>query len=62
MLNERKTQAKEQIDAIGAMAEMSLIHFRALINSGATESEAYRLTRSYIAAMMWDKPKDDGEG
>lgn len=44
---------KKLINAMGATAEMSLIFYRAAINSGANREEAKDLTQAYIGAVMF---------
>ena len=55
---------KEQVEmlkgAIGAMAEMSLIFFRAALDVGATMEEALKLTQAYLAAMIHGNNKEAG--
>ena len=43
------------INAIGTVAESSLVFYRAAIGAGATEGEATRLLQAYIAAMSFGK-------
>lgn len=43
---------------IGAVAEMTLIFFRATIAAGATMEEALKLTQAYLAAMIHGNNKD----
>lgn len=37
---------------LGVVAETSLAYFRLMINTGATENEAYLLTRAFLAALL----------
>ena len=41
---------KEILNAVGALAEMSLNFYRALLNAGATKEEAFVLLQSFISA------------
>ena len=60
-----KKQTNRLINAIGAVAESSLVFYRAAIGAGATEGEATRLLQAYIAAMSFGKGqpqnKDSGQ-
>ena len=53
------------INAIGTVAESSLVFYRAAIGAGATEGEAPRLLQAFIAAMSFGKGqpqnKDSGQ-
>lgn len=40
------------LDAIGAIAEMELSHYRALIINGATPEEAAAITTAFVRAMI----------
>ena len=46
---------KELLNAVGALAEMSLTFYRAAINSGATREEASVLVKSFISAYVHKK-------
>lgn len=37
----------------GALAEMTLIFFRAILDAGATEDEAYNLTSLFLQMVMY---------
>lgn len=54
-----KKQLKEFIDAMGAMAEMTLIFYRTVIQTGGTSEEATRLTQALIAATLFSGGKKD---
>lgn len=41
------------VNAIGAVAEMTLIFYRNAINAGATEDESFKLTQAFIAATVF---------
>lgn len=44
---------RELLNAVGALAEMSLNFYRALLNAGATkEEEAFVLLQSFISASI----------
>ncbi|MBP5718428.1 MAG: hypothetical protein J6X53_05555 [Abditibacteriota bacterium] len=47
-------KVKELIEATGALAEMSLFFYRATLQSGASEGEAFSLTAAFINAMSHD--------
>ena len=57
---------KEQVEmlksTIGAMAEMSLIFFRAAVDVGATMEEALKLTQAYLAATIHGNNKEPQQG
>ena len=46
---------KELLNAVGALAEISLNFYRAAINSGATREEACVLVQSLISACIHGK-------
>ena len=51
---------RELLNAVGALAEMSLNFYRALLNAGATKEEAFVLSRSFISATIHgSKEKSD---
>ena len=52
---------KNLLNAVGALAEMSLIFYRAAINSGATREEACVLVQSLISASIHGKREDGHE-
>lgn len=43
---------KELLNAVGALAEMSLNFYRAVLNAGATREEAFVLLQSFISASI----------
>ena len=53
-------------NAVGVVAEMSLIYFRALQAAGASVEECMRLTQAYISAWVYgnsqQKQEEDGGG
>lgn len=54
----------ELIDAVGALAEMALLFYKATINAGATEEQAIRLTEAFMRGSMTatnGKGKTDAE-
>ena len=66
MANEKKPindQVKALTDALGAVAEMSLIFYRDVLAVGASYEEATKLTQAFIAANIFgsgagtDKPE-----
>ena len=44
---------KDLVNALGAIAEMSLVFYRDVLNSGATPDEAFKLTQAFIAANIF---------
>ena len=52
---------KELLNAVGALAEISLNFYRAAINAGATREEARVLVQSLIAACLHGKREDGHE-
>ena len=60
MDNHEKTE--KFVNAVGAVAEMSLVFYRAAMGAGADAVEALNLTRAYIAALIsssMDKGKEE---
>jgi len=47
-----KDHLKNLINAIGTIAEMTLIFYHTLKTSGATNEEAIKLTEAYIEAFL----------
>jgi len=43
---------RELLNAVGALAEMSLNFYRAVLNAGATQKEAFVLLQSFISATI----------
>ena len=43
---------RELLNAVGALAEMSLYFYRALLNAGTTKEEAFVLFQSFISASI----------
>ena len=52
---------KELLNAVGALAEMSLTFYRAAINSGATREEAFLLLQSFISASIHGNKEESNE-
>lgn len=48
-----KKQLKEFMNAIGAIAETTLMLYRDVIGVGGTQEEAMRLTQAFIAATIF---------
>lgn len=48
-----KKQLKEFMNAIGAIAETTLIFYRSVIDAGGSQEEAMRLTQALIAGLMF---------
>lgn len=53
---------KELLNAIGVLAETSLLFYRAVIQAGASEDEAKFLTQALIRASMTSNPTQESEG
>lgn len=49
------------LDAIGALAEMSLNFYRAALNAGATKEESFVLLRSFISASIHGSKEESDE-
>lgn len=56
-----KDKVEELRQSVGAMAEMSLIFFRAVLGSGASMEEALRLTQAFVSAQIYGRPKNEEE-
>ena len=56
-----KDEVEELRQSVGAMAEMSLIFFRAALGSGASMEEALRLTQAFVSAQIYGRPKNEAE-
>ena len=54
-------QVKAMINAVGALAEIELQHYHALIGAGATVEEACMLTKVFIQAIFSTKPHKEDE-
>ena len=52
---------KEQLNAVGALAEMSLNFYRAVLNAGATREEAFVLLQSFISASIHGNKEESNE-
>lgn len=52
---------RELLNAVGALAEMSLNFYRALVSAGATKEEAFVLVQSFIAATIHDNKEESNE-
>ena len=48
-----KKEIEELRQAVGTMAEMGVMFFRATLGTGATMEETMRLTQAYLAALMF---------
>lgn len=51
---------KELLNAVGAVAEMSLNFYRAVLNTGATKEEAVVLLQSFISAFIHGNKRVEG--
>lgn len=56
-----KDKVEELRQSVGAMAEMSLIFFRAVLGSGASMEGALRLTQAFVSAQIYGRPKNEAE-
>lgn len=54
-------QVRGLIEALGAVAEMSLVFYRSTLAVGATNEEATKLTQAFIAANIFGGAKDKPE-
>ena len=52
---------KELLNAVGALAEMSLNFYRAVLNAGATREEAFVLLQSFISASIHGSKEESNE-
>ena len=52
---------KELLNAVGALAEMSLNFYRAVLNAGATREEAFVLLQSFIYAPIHGNKEESNE-
>ena len=52
---------KELLNAVGALAEMSLNFYRAVLNAGATREEAFVLLQSFIYASIHGNKEESNE-
>lgn len=52
---------KELLNAVGALAEMSLNFYRAVLNAGATREEAFLLLQSFISASIHGNKEESNE-
>ena len=50
---------KELLNAVGAVAEMSLNFYRAILNAGATKEEAAVLLQSFISAFIYGSKRGE---
>lgn len=50
---------KELLNAVGAVAEMSLNFYRAVLNAGATKEEAVVLLKSFISAFIYGSKRGE---
>ena len=59
---DQKGQMESLKNAVGVVAEMSLIYFRALQAAGASLEECMKLTQAYIAAWVYGNSQPQQEG
>ena len=53
---------KELLNAVGALAEMSLNFYRAVLNAGATREEAFVLLQSFVSTLIHGNKEESNEG
>ncbi len=58
---ENHPETEKLINAVGAVAEMSLVFYRAALEAGANAVEAVSLTKAYLSALMSDAGKGKEE-
>lgn len=54
--------SNDLVNAIGSLAEMTLIFFRAILGGGGTFEEALTLTREYLYVITHPKNKEEEHG
>ena len=54
-------EIEKALESLGAMAEMSLVYFRAAIGAGATLEEAMILTKIYMEAQFAEAARQKKE-
>ena len=59
---DQKGQVEGLKNAVGVVAEMSLIYFRALQAAGASAEECMKLTQAYIVAWVYGNSQPQQEG
>ena len=52
---------KELLNAVGALAEMSLNFYRAVLNAGASREEAFVLLQSFISVSIHGNKEESNE-
>lgn len=52
---------RELLNAVGALAEMSLNFYRAVLNAGATKEEAFVLLQAFISATIHGGKEENNE-
>lgn len=60
-LNTQK-EVRELLEAVGALVEVALNFYRALIAAGANNSEAISITRAYLASFNTPTNNSTTEG
>lgn len=50
---------RELLNALGAVAEMSLSFYRAVLNAGATKEESVVLLQSFISVFIHGNKKEE---
>ena len=58
---ENHEETQKLINAVGAVAEMSLVFYRAALGAGADATEAVKLTQAYLAAILSSSGKGQEE-
>lgn len=57
-MDKSKTDVSELMQYAGSVAEMSLIIYRALVNSGADKEEAIVLTSICLDSILYGSPEE----
>lgn len=52
---------KELLNALGAVAEMSLSFYRAVLDAGATKEESFVLLQSFISVFICGKKEAESD-
>lgn len=58
---ENHEETQKLVNAVGAVAEMSLVFYRAALGAGADATEAVKLTQAYLAALLSSAGKGQEE-
>lgn len=61
-MSENKNNASSMIESLGAIGEMTLIYYRAILGAGGTPEEALVLTREYLYVLVHPKRMEEQYG